>query len=116
MVDYIIVGCNLAGIAFAENTLNAHKKILVFDNNSQNSSKVAAGLYNPVVLKRFTATPEAKEQLELLNVFYRSIETKLNCKFLFEMPVLRKFFQLKSKIIGLLLLTILYCHHFYLLI
>ncbi|MCZ8197965.1 MAG: FAD-dependent oxidoreductase [Flavobacterium sp.] len=97
MVDYIIIGCNLAGIAFAENILNANKKILVFDNNSQNSSKVAAGLYNPVVLKRFTATPEAKEQLELLNVFYRNIESKLNSNFLFEMPVLRKFFSVEEQ-------------------
>lgn len=97
MVDYIIVGCKLAGIAFAENSLNANKKILVFDNNSQNSSKVAAGLYNPVVLKRFTATPEAKEQLELLNIFYRNIEANLNNKFLFEMPVLRKFFSVEEQ-------------------
>jgi hypothetical protein len=25
----------------------------VMDNNSQNSSKIAGGLYNPVILKRF---------------------------------------------------------------
>lgn len=97
MVDYIIVGCGLAGISFAETAINANKKVLVFDDNSQNSSKVAAGLYNPVVLKRFTATPDAKEQLDLLHFFYRNIETKLGCKFLFEIPVLRKFFSIEEQ-------------------
>jgi hypothetical protein len=28
------------------------KSILVLDNNSQSSSKIAGGLYNPVILKR----------------------------------------------------------------
>jgi glycine oxidase len=97
MFDYIIVGNGLAGIAFAETVLSANKSIVVFDNKSQNSSKVAAGLYNPVVLKRFTATPNAIEQLELLTIFYRNIEIKLNSKFLFEMPVLRKFFSVEEQ-------------------
>lgn len=97
MLDYIIVGSGLAGIAFAETAINAKKKIVVFENKSQHSSIVAAGLYNPVVLKRFTATPEAKEQLDLLNIFYRDIETKLSCKFLFEMPLLRKFFSVEEQ-------------------
>jgi glycine/D-amino acid oxidase-like deaminating enzyme len=97
MLDYIIVGSGLAGSSFAEVTLNAKKRIIVFENKSHNSSKVAAGLYNPVVLKRFTATPEAKEQLDLLNIFYRNIENKLNCKFLFELPVLRKFFSVEEQ-------------------
>ena len=54
MIDYIIVGNGLAGISFAEIALNANKSILVFDDNSQPSSRIAGGLYNPVVLKRFS--------------------------------------------------------------
>jgi hypothetical protein len=34
----------------------------VMDNN-QNSSKIAAGLYNPVILKRFSEVWNAQEQL-----------------------------------------------------
>jgi glycine oxidase len=59
-LDYIIVGCGLAGVSFCEE-LRAHgKSFVVFDDQSQQSSIVAAGLYNPVILKRFTAVWKAK--------------------------------------------------------
>ena len=54
MIDFIIVGNGLAGISFAEIALQNNKSIFVFDNNSQPSSRMAGGLYNPVVLKRFS--------------------------------------------------------------
>ena len=53
-VDYIIVGLGLAGLAFAEELERNHKSFVVFEDNSQNSSLVAGGVYNPVILKRFT--------------------------------------------------------------
>ena len=61
-VDYIIVGCGFAGVAFCEQLIAANKSFLVFDNKSQQSSVVAGGLYNPVVLKRFTSVWKSKEQ------------------------------------------------------
>ena len=74
MIDYLIVGSGIAGICFAETALQNNKSILVFDNNSQNSSKIAAGIYNPVILKRFSQVWNATEQLEYLNDFYPKIE------------------------------------------
>jgi len=47
-VDYIVVGCGLAGIAFCEQLLANNKSFVVFDDDSQKSSTVAGGLYNPV--------------------------------------------------------------------
>jgi glycine oxidase len=96
-IDYLIVGCGLAGIAFAETCLQNNKSILVFDNNSQTSSTIAAGLYNPVILKRFSGLQDAQQQLFLLNVFYKSIENKLKVKFDFKMPILRKFFSIEEQ-------------------
>ena len=52
MIDYLIVGSGLAGIAFAETALQHHKEIFVIDNNRTSSSQVAAGIYNPVILKK----------------------------------------------------------------
>ncbi|TXD47609.1 NAD(P)/FAD-dependent oxidoreductase [Polaribacter sp. IC073] len=77
-VDYIIVGLGLAGLAFAEELLNAGKTFLVFEDDSQTSSLVAGGVYNPVILKRFTPVWNAKEQLEIALPLYKSIEEKLN--------------------------------------
>lgn len=89
-VDYLIVGAGLAGIAFAEICLTHGKTILVFDNNSQNSTKVAGGLYNPVVLKRFSEVWQAQEQLDSALPFYKNVEHKLKQQLLHEIPLLRK--------------------------
>ncbi|SDR67734.1 Glycine/D-amino acid oxidase [Polaribacter sp. KT25b] len=80
-VDYIIVGLGLAGLAFAEELLAAKKTFIVFEDDSQTSSLVAGGVYNPVILKRFTPVWNAKEQLAVALPFYQQLEKKLNIKF-----------------------------------
>ncbi|MES2747312.1 MAG: FAD-dependent oxidoreductase [Bacteroidota bacterium] len=97
MLDYIIIGGGLAGIAFAETALENKKSILVINNTSQNSSKVAAGLYNPVILKRFTEVWQAKEQIELLHTFYSKLESKLQVKLDYQLPLLRKFYSIEEQ-------------------
>ncbi|MCV2486445.1 FAD-binding oxidoreductase [Flavobacterium sp. SH_e] len=97
MLDYLIVGSGLAGISFAEVALKNNKTILLVDNKSQHSSRVAGGLYNPVILKRFSEVWKAQEQLVLMNDFYNQIEDKLKEKVNFKMPVLRKFFSIEEQ-------------------
>ncbi|MCI9843330.1 NAD(P)/FAD-dependent oxidoreductase [Flavobacterium pectinovorum] len=97
MLDYLIVGSGLAGISFAEVALKNNKTILLIDDKSQNSSRVAGGLYNPVILKRFSEVWDASRQLVLMNDFYNHVEDKLKEKFNFKMPVLRKFFSIEEQ-------------------
>lgn len=97
MVDYIIVGTGLAGISFSEVVLAENKSIVVFNDDSQNSSKIAGGLYNPVILKRFSAVWQAKEQLVLMAHFYSKLKNKLGDKFDFKIPILRKFFSIEEQ-------------------
>lgn len=97
MIDYLIVGSGLAGIAFAETCIQNGKSIFVLDDHSQNSSKVAGGLYNPVILKRFSKLENAQEQLILLNSFYSSIERRIDSKINFPLPILRKFFSIEEQ-------------------
>jgi hypothetical protein len=97
MIDYLIVGSGLAGISFSEIALQNNKTILVLDNNSQNSTKIAGGLYNPVILKRFSEVGHAKEHLVIMNDFFTVLEKKLNCKVDFKMPILRKFFSIEEQ-------------------
>ncbi len=87
-VDYIIVGLGLAGIALAERLEAINKSFVVFDDESQHSSRTAAGAYNPVILKRFTPVWNGSEQIELALPFYRQIEDKLQIKL--DFPVLTK--------------------------
>lgn len=97
MIDYLIVGSGLAGISFAETALQNQKSILIIDNHSQSSSLIAGGLYNPVILKRFSEVWQAEQQLEILNQFYQKLESKLNIKVDFKIPILRKFFSVEEQ-------------------
>ena len=96
-VDYIIVGCGLAGIAFCEQLREANRSFIVFDDHSQQSSRVAAGLYNPVILKRFTKVWNAKSQLEFAIPKYKALEDLLNVKLNIQYPVFRKFASIEEQ-------------------
>ena len=96
-VDYIIVGCGLASIAFCEQLRAHHKSFVVFDDSSQKSSVVAAGLYNPVILKRFSEVWKAKEQLKLAIPLYSKIESDLNIKVDFKLRILRRFTSIQEQ-------------------
>lgn len=79
-VDYIIVGLGLAGITFAEFLEKNNKSFVVFEDDSQQSSIVAGGVYNPVILKRFTPVWNGHEQLQAAIPFYQKLEKKLQVK------------------------------------
>lgn len=97
MTDYLIIGSGLAGIAFAETALQHKKSIFVMDADIHNSSKVAAGLYNPVVLKRFAPVSDAQQHLDSMQSFYTALEIKLNCRLNYKLPTLRKFFSIEEQ-------------------
>ncbi len=97
MIDYLIVGSGLAGISFAETALQNQKTILIVDNQSQSSSLIAGGLYNPVILKRFSEVWQAQQQLQVLDNFYQKLESKLQIKVDFKIPILRKFFSVEEQ-------------------
>ncbi|WP_413511324.1 NAD(P)/FAD-dependent oxidoreductase [Myroides odoratus] len=90
MVDYIVVGTGLAGIAFTEKLAQEGKTFVVVDAEQRSSSLVAGGMYNPVVLKRFTDVWNVKEQLVIAEVFYPALEAKLQLKFWHPMDLYRR--------------------------
>ena len=95
--DYIIVGSGLASIMFAEQ-LRLHKKsFIVISNRSQQASVVASGLYNPVVLKRFTSTWNAASHLEIAIPKYAALEHLLGRKLDYVLPIHRVFSSVKEQ-------------------
>lgn len=96
-VDYIVVGCGLASIAFCEQLRAFDKSFVVFDDGSQKSSMVAAGLYNPVILKRFSEVWKAKEQLEIALTLYAKLEDDLNIKVDHKLQILRRFASIEEQ-------------------
>lgn len=97
MLDYIVVGLGLAGISFCEVLEKEGKTFKVITDGSQQASQVAGGLYNPVILKRFTMAWKAKQQLLDAKPFYQNLENKLGVKLDYELPVLRKFASIEEQ-------------------
>lgn len=96
-VDYIVVGLGLAGIAFCEQLEKHNKSFVVFDSGTNISSVVAGGLYNPVTLKRFTASWNALKQIETARPFYENLEKKLHVKLDYKTPVFRIFASVEEQ-------------------
>jgi len=90
-VDYIIVGLGLAGLALSEKLEALGKSFIVFNDNSQKASIVAGGMYNPVVLKRFTPVYKGAEMLEEALPFYDKLAKKLNIQLDYKVPIARVF-------------------------
>nr|WP_321416084.1 FAD-binding oxidoreductase [uncultured Allomuricauda sp.] len=97
MVDYMVVGLGLAGISFCEVLEENGKTFKVISDESQQASQVAGGLYNPVILKRFTMAWKAKMQLQGAKPFYQKLEQKLGITLDYELPVLRKFASIEEQ-------------------
>ncbi|MCB0401078.1 MAG: FAD-binding oxidoreductase [Flavobacteriales bacterium] len=97
-VDYIIVGQGLAGSVLAQQLLNRDQRILVIDQQPENSSsKIAAGLCNPVVFKRLTKSWMIDDVLETAKTFYRRQETLLSEEFYTEIPLYKLFVNEKEQ-------------------
>jgi len=91
-VDTIIIGLGLAGCSMYWSLKKAGIKCLCIDPNIKNtSSKVAAGMYNPIVGKRFTTAPNATELFDSAKKYYNSIEKIIGEKIYFEIPLYMPF-------------------------
>lgn len=97
MKDFLIVGAGLAGISFAETAIINSKSFIVINDDSQNSSMVAAGLYNPVILKRFSLSQDAAVHLEYMVPFYETVYNRIGVKFDYLLPVYRKFASVEEQ-------------------
>ena len=88
-VDYIIVGLGIAGLSFCEQLEKHHKSFLVIDSGANAATKISGGIFNPVVLKRFTIAWKAKEEMAGSLLFYKELSNKLN------IPIVQKTFVLR---------------------
>ena len=78
-VDFIIVGQGLAGSCFALELLKQKKTFIIIDEyNSNTSSRIALGVYNPIILKWLTKPWEIDNQMKQFDIFYNRINSFLN--------------------------------------
>ena len=79
--DFIIVGQGIAGTSFAFELLQRNKSFIIVDKYRNNSSsRVALGIYNPLVLKWLTKVWNIEEKLSYFSLFYHSLSSFLKIK------------------------------------
>jgi glycine/D-amino acid oxidase-like deaminating enzyme len=89
-VDFIIVGQGLAGTVLGITLEQKGCSVFIIDKKKENSaSRVAAGLYNPVVFKRLTLSWMAKQLIPFAESFYLDAELILIEKFLHRIAILK---------------------------
>lgn len=91
-VDYIIVGQGIAGSTLAYTLMQNNQSVLVVDEEKENtSSKIAAGLCNPVVFKRLTKSWMIDQLMPTALNFYKNQEIVLHDQFYFPLPIYKLF-------------------------
>ncbi|MGQ0827722.1 MAG: NAD(P)/FAD-dependent oxidoreductase [Bacteroidota bacterium] len=101
-VNYIVVGQGIAGTVLAQTLLKHGKSVVVIDDQRlSKASRIAAGLYNPVVFKRLVKSWMADELIPFMDVFYTEAEQLLNTKFYFAQQIVKPFAEEQEKVLWL---------------
>ena len=90
MYDYIVVGLGVAGFSFLQQLEENGKSFVVFDNQSQQSTRIAGGMFNPVILKRFTPAWQAAEMLPYALSQFEKAEKKYGNRYIHYIDIYRK--------------------------
>ena len=92
ILNFLIVGQGLAGSLLADELLKREQTIRILDPDvSETSSKVAAGIYNPITGRKMVKTWLADQLFPELEIFYQTIERDLGVKVLHPLRVYRPF-------------------------
>lgn len=96
--DYLIVGHGIGGLSIAWHLQTAGKSFkIIHDSSAPNSSRVAAGVLNPLTGKKLVKTWLADDLFPYAYRFYEELETTLNAKFLHRTSVYRPFRSLAEQ-------------------
>ncbi len=90
-LDYIVVGLGIAGISMCEQFQKRGKSFVAIDCNRDGATAKSGGVFNPTVLKRFTAAWNASAFFPVAIDFYKILSDKLGKEFFIETPILRVF-------------------------
>lgn len=87
----LIVGGGLSGICLAHHFLDAQHTVKMINGFPNESSKIAAGMVNPMTFRKMVKSWRADELFPFLNAFYPQLERKVNEKFFYSLPIRRVF-------------------------
>ncbi|XOV66213.1 MAG: NAD(P)/FAD-dependent oxidoreductase [Fluviicola sp.] len=87
----IIVGAGLAGLAVAVRLIEKNQPIILYDNGVNHSSRVAAGMINPLVFRRMNKAWRIDECIEAVHELYEGLEKKTQATFFQPITIRRMF-------------------------
>lgn len=87
----IIVGGGLSGICLAHQLEQNNISFRIIDEGVNHSSKVAAGMINPMTFRRMIKTWKGDDLIPTLLEFYPAIEKKIQNRFFFKRKLRRAF-------------------------
>ncbi len=95
--EFLITGGGIAGLMMAFHLRKAGKSFLVIDNKlAQSSSKIAAGMFNPISGKRMSVNWKAEELLAQLHKDFIEMESLLGANYLVHANILQAFGNVKE--------------------
>lgn len=98
MYDYLIIGHGLAGAILSQRLLERGENIMVIDQPQANqSSVIAAGLFNPITGRKMFKTWQADQLFPELIDFYATLEHTLKEKFYHPIGIYRPYAALEDQ-------------------
>lgn len=90
--NFLVVGQGLAGSLLAWELFRKGFSVVVVDEGAEiTSSKIAAGMFNPINTKRFTVSSKAETVIPEALEVYRSMEKELGISIIHEQPIYNVF-------------------------
>jgi len=97
-IDFLIIGRGIAGTAMGYRLEEAGQKVLIFDQPESNkSSRVAAGLYNPVTGRKMVKSWMAEFLFPEIEPFYQQMEMVAGREFLTRKKIYRPFLSIEEQ-------------------
>lgn len=97
-IDFLIIGQGIAGAALGYRLEQIGQKVLIFDQPESNkSSRVAAGLYNPVTGRKMVKSWMAEVLFPEIEPFYQELEHVTGREFLTKEKIYRPFLSIEEQ-------------------
>ncbi|AWW32325.1 amino acid oxidase [Echinicola strongylocentroti] len=92
-VDFLLIGQGLAGTVLSYRLMDADQSILVIDQPAgNNSSRVAAGLFNPITGRKMVKTWNADRLFPCIKPLYAELEKLIGQRLIYDKAIYRPFF------------------------
>ncbi|GAB3649559.1 glycine oxidase ThiO [Echinicola sediminis] len=97
-VDFLLIGQGIAGTVLSYRLIKAGKSVCVLDLPAQNnSSRVAAGLFNPITGRKMVKTWNADRLFPEILPLYNELEALIGKQLVYSKPIYRPFNSIEEQ-------------------